>query len=208
MNVRNPSERLNLSHTELTELLDTYRQSFNLGVEDLARLIGAAELQVATRSTVPLTAKDIMSRDLITVHPDSGLGEVADLFKKHKFTSLPVVGPDRKFVGIIFQMNLIVQGRENALRLDRGYLSALRRLLDRERDSASRAGDIMSVAGPRATTHTPLVVLLSMMADDSVDAVPILESGQIVGIVTRTDLIAAMVYALRAFSNAIPKAEL
>ena len=31
-----------------------------------------------------------------------------------------------------------------------------------------------------------------MMADGDVDAVPVLEQGRIVGIVTRTDLIAAM----------------
>ncbi len=37
---RNPTERLGLSEEELTGILERYRQSFNLGVEDLARLIG------------------------------------------------------------------------------------------------------------------------------------------------------------------------
>ena len=47
-----PSERIGLSEAELSEILDRYRHSFNLGVEDLARLIGAAEMQaVASAST-------------------------------------------------------------------------------------------------------------------------------------------------------------
>ncbi|AJE47413.1 CBS domain-containing membrane protein [Celeribacter indicus] len=189
---RAPSERLGLSAQELTGLLERYRQSFNLGVEDLARLIGAAELQAAAHSSGPLKAGDIMSRDLVTVRPDTPLGEVADLFRRHRFTSLPVIGAEGKFLGVIFQMHLIGQARDDAFRLERGYLAALRRLLDRDRDRPVTAGDIMSVAGPRATADTPVGALLPMMADGDTDAVPVVEYGRIAGIVTRTDLIAAL----------------
>lgn len=189
---RAPVERLGLSETELTQILERYRQSFNLGVEDLARLIGAAELQAAAHSTGPLTAGDIMSRDPISVRPETRLSEVADLFKRHRFTSLPVVGKDTEFLGVIFQMHLINQARGDALRLNRGFASALKGLLDRERNTPVRAGDIMSVAGPRAAIKTPIGALLAMMANGDVDAVPVLEHGRATGIVTRTDLIAAM----------------
>ncbi len=191
--------RLDLSEDELAGLLDNYRQSFNLGVEDLARLIGAAELQAASHATSAETAADIMSDRLITVRSDTGLGEVADLFRKHRFTSLPVVSDGGGFLGVIFQMHLIDRARQDALRLDRGYLAAFRRLLDRERDMPVRAEEIMEVAGPRATTATPIAALLPMMADGAVDAVPVLEYGRLVGIVTRTDLIAALAHrALRS----------
>ena len=92
-----PAERLGLSEAELTGILERYKQSFNLGVEDLARLIGAAELQAAAHQAGPLTAADIMSRNLITVEPGTTLNEVADLFRRYRFTSLPVVGPTGNF---------------------------------------------------------------------------------------------------------------
>lgn len=60
-------ERLGLSESELTEILDRYRQSFNLGVEDLARLVSAVEMRAATHKTNPTVAADIMSRDLVAV---------------------------------------------------------------------------------------------------------------------------------------------
>lgn len=189
---RNPTERLGLSEQELTGILERYSQSFNLGVEDLARLIGAAELQAAAQSSGPLTAQDIMSRNLITVGLKTSLGEIADLFQQHRFTSLPVVGTDKAFKGVIFQMHLINQARSDAIRLKRGFWAALRRLLDSEWQKQMTAGDIMSAAVPRATTNTPIGVLLPMMADGDTDAVPVLEYGKIVGIVTRTDLIAAI----------------
>lgn len=189
---RNPIERLGLSEEELTGILERYRQSFNLGVEDLARLIGAAELQAAAHSSGPLTAQDIMSRNLVTVTSNAPLGEIADLFRRHHFTSLPVVGVDQTFLGVIFQMHLISQARDDALRLDRGFRAAFRRLLDRDRERSMTAADIMSVASPRATGDTPIGALLPMMAEGDTDAVPVLEYGKIVGIVTRTDLVAAL----------------
>ncbi len=187
-----PVERLGLSKQELTEILERYRQSFNLGVEDLARLIGAAELQAATHHTGPLTASDIMSRNLITVQPHTSLGEVADLFKRHKFTSLPVVDENSKLLGVIFQMHLISRAREDALRLQRGFVPAFKRLVDRDRDRPVHAMEIMSVTIPRAVASTPIGALLQLMGDGEVDAIPVLEYGELVGIVTRTDLIAAL----------------
>lgn len=186
-----PFERINLSEAELTEILDRYRQSLNLGVEDLARLIGAAEMQAASHSAGPLTAADIMSRDLITVHPDTPLAEVADLFRRHGFTALPVVQEGDKFLGVIFQIHLIRRAREDTLRLQRGFSFAIRRLLDQDRVSMDNAGEIMSVTGPRALPATPIAALLPMMADGKCDAVPVLSKGRILGIVTQSDLIAA-----------------
>nr|WP_256471819.1 HPP family protein [Oceanicola sp. 502str15] len=187
-----PVERLGLSMEDLSSILDRYRQSFNLGVEGLARLIAAAEVQAASHETGATTTADIMSKDLVTVTTDTALVDVADLFRRHRFTSLPVVGPGDRFLGVIFQIHLISRAREDALRLDRRFVPALRRLLDPERDKPVRAGDIMSVAGPRATTNTPVSALVPLMAVGDVDAVPVLRRGVLVGIVTRTDLIAAM----------------
>ncbi len=189
---RDPSVRLGLAENELTEILERYRQSFNIGAEDLARMIGAAELQAAAHRTGPMTAEKIMSRDVVTITPDTGLDVVADLFKRHKFTSLPVVGASGRFQGIIFQLHLITQAREDALRLDRAFTAAIKRLLDPRRKRSVTAGDIMNVAVPRATTSTPIGALLPMMADGQVDAVPVLEYDRLVGIVTQTDLVAAM----------------
>jgi CBS domain-containing membrane protein len=193
---RGPGERLGLSEAELSDILQRYRQSFNLGVEDLARLIAAAELQAATHHAGTPTAAAIMSTKLITVEPSTDLGTVADLFKRLRFTSLPVVDDQQRFLGIIFQIHLISRAREDALRLQRGLMPALRRLIDPERDKPVRAIDIMSVTVPRAIATTPLGALLPLMGDTDVDAVPVLEYGKLVGIVTRTDLVAAMARGL------------
>ncbi|MCK2168017.1 HPP family protein [Thalassospira xiamenensis] len=192
---RSPIERLGLDEGELNTILQQYRQSLNLGVEDLARLIGAAEFQVAAHRAGPITAGQIMSRDLVTVNAQTPLSEVADLFRRHGFTSLPVIQDDGRFIGVIFQIHLIRRATEDALRLDRGLLASMARLIDRRRNVPIRAIEIMSVTEPRATANTPIAALLPLMADGACDAVPVLEDNRIIGIVTRTDLIAALAHA-------------
>jgi CBS domain-containing membrane protein len=186
-------ERLGLSEEELTDILRRYRQSLNLGVEDLARLIGAAEMQAASHQADPLTAADIMSRDLVTVHPDTPLSEVADLFRLHAFTSLPVVDEHDRFQGVIFQLHLIRRAREDALHLKLGFAAAMARLVDPRRATPVRASDIMATGSPRVAPTTPVSALLPLLAENESDAVPVMTQDRtIVGIVTQSDLIAAL----------------
>ena len=185
-------ERLGLSKDELTEILQRYRQSLNLGVEDLARLIGAAELQAAAHRTGPLTAADVMSRDLVTVAPHTRLVRVADIFRKHGFTSLPVVEAGDQFRGVIFQLHLIRRAREDAFRHNRRFLAALSDLMNPRRGTPPRAREIMQTDPPHVAPDAPIGTLLPMLASGECEAVPVLDGSRIVGIVTRTDLISAL----------------
>ncbi len=187
-----PSERLGLSEAELTGILTRYRQSLNLGVEDLARLIAAAELQAAGHRTGPLTAADIMSRDLVTVGPDASMAEVAGIFRRHGFTSLPVVDGAGRFLGVIFQLHLIRKAHDEAFGSRLGFRAAMARLMRWGPKGLVPARQIMMQDLPQVAPDTSVAALLPQMADGHCDAVPVLDGDRIVGIVTRTDLIAAL----------------
>lgn len=177
-----PPERLGLSEDELAAILVRYNQALNLGVEDLARLIAAAEMQAASHRTKAQVAGDIMSRDLVTVAPDTPLLDIAALFSRHGFTSLPVAEADGRYLGVIFQLHLIA--RAHARFRPDGRLSRAGHDL--------RAADVMGERLPTATPDTPIAALLPKLASSDTDAVPVLDGDRIVGIVTRTDLIAAL----------------
>ena len=191
-----PGQRVGLDPAELSAILEDYNQSANLGVADLARLIGAAERAAAARRMEAFTCADIMSRDLVTVPPDAPVSVVADLFRARAFTSLPVVDGAGRFLGVIFQLDLIRRAREDALRLDRGFLAAFARLIDRSRNAPPVAGDIMRVAVPRATPATPVGAVLRLLSEDGAEAVPVVVGPAIVGIVTRSDLVSALALRL------------
>ena len=177
-----PVERTGLSEDELAGILVRYRQSLNLGVEDLARLIAAAEVEAAGNRIGAGTVASIMSRDLVTVAPDTPLDEIAGLFVRHGFTSLPVVDAGGAFRGVIFQLHLIARQAAAPQR---------RRRLGPAPDRAL-ARDIMDATPVTAAPATPVAALLVPLAISGTDAVPILDAGRLVGIVTQTDLIAAL----------------
>lgn len=186
-------ERFGLSEADLRDLLADYRQSLNLGVEDLARLIEAAELRAVGHQTGPKTAGEVMSRDLVTVKPEASLTTVADIFCRHGFTSLPVVSADGVLRGVIFQLDLVT-----AL----SKVQSGRRPLWFSSTNKS-AAEIMSIVSAAINEETPLSVLVSRLSEKGTDAVMVLNNERLAGIVTQTDLIAALARALFKKNDAV-----
>lgn len=187
-----PAERLGLGPDDLRQILDAHRQSSNLGVEDLGRLIAAAEQLAAAHQIDALKCEEFMSRDLVTVSPGTPLGRVGALFRKHGFTSIPVVTGADRLEGVIFQIDLIRSARRRARRHHGGFFAALTQLSSAAGRKAPRARDIMSVGLPAVTKNTPVGTLLPLLEDGRAEAVPIMEGDRIIGIVTRSDLVSAL----------------
>ena len=57
-------------------------------------------------STIVL-AKDIMTKEVVSVHPDTNLLDVAKILAEHNFDGVPVVDNDNKVVGIVTEYDLI-----------------------------------------------------------------------------------------------------
>ena len=186
-----PEDRIGLDPAALATILEDFRQSANLGVADLARLVGAAEQAAAARRMEGFTAADIMSRDLVTVGPDSPLAQVADLFRTRGFTSLPVVEDDR-LLGLIFQIDLIRRAREDAFRQHHSLIRAFAHLIDSRRKRPPKAGEIMETGTARINPDTPVGAILPLLSDGGAEAVAVVDGPRVVGIVTRTDLVSAL----------------
>ncbi len=177
-----PDRRLGLTPPELAHLLDRLRMTPNIGVEDLARVITAAETEAAARHLGDLTAADIMSRDLVTVPPATPLHSLAQEFRTHRFKTLPVAD-DGHYLGLLDQ-------------------SALLGLTDPAITAADLiAPDLNSPdPNPRVQTATPettAATLMDLLSDGHQQAVPILSDGRLSGLVTRSDLIALLAARLR-----------
>ncbi|MEH6719083.1 MAG: HPP family protein [Aurantimonas endophytica] len=185
-------QRLGLTAEELAGILANYRQSANLGVEDLARLIAAAEQTAAGHALADATCGAIMSRDLVTVGPEARAAQVADLFRKHGFSSIPVVSEDDVLLGVIFQLDLIRRARRDALRSKSGFGAAMVAIRRDRNSDILRAADVMTTGLPSVTPETPVASLLPLLSDGGEEAVPVMLGDRIVGIVTRTDLLSAL----------------
>lgn len=126
--------------------------------------------------------RDIMTAELITVTPDTGLSSIQNLFEHHLFHHLPVVDKGGVLMGII--------SREDFYRL--AYRMSLRttgKTWSEKEYQSLRAQDIM--------TKNPLVLdpddSIGLAADiflaNRFHALPIVEDNQLVGMVTTHDLL-------------------
>jgi CBS domain-containing membrane protein len=190
--VQGVSARLGLSEDQLSTILERYRQSSNLGAADLARLIGAAQMEAAAQVAGPLTAQDVMEPDPVTVAPDTPLGKVADLFQQHRFTTFPVVDDGGHYAGVIHQIDLIARASRDAGVLKGRFGAAMARLLGQGGAAPEFARDILRDGVDAVAPDTPLAALLPMMADGEVHAVPVIDAGRVVGVLSRTDLVAVL----------------
>ncbi|MEZ5753571.1 MAG: HPP family protein [Paracoccaceae bacterium] len=168
-----PERRLGLRPQELATLIDRLRMAPNIGVEDLARVLDAAEMEAASHHLGGLTAADIMTRDLVTADADMKVAALADLFRRHGFKTLPLATAAGDHIGLIDQSMLL------------GHL-----------DPDLTAGDLatdVATLGPDADA----AALMALLAVGRQQAVPIVEAGKLAGLVTRSDLLALLSSRLR-----------
>lgn len=168
-----PERRLGLRPEELASLIDRLRMAPNIGVEDLARVLDAAEIEASAHHLGGLTAADIMTRDLVTAEAGMAVESLAALFRRHGYKTLPLVTAQGAFLGLIDQSRLL------------GPL-----------DPELTAGDLADAAdslGPDADAGA----LMALLAAGRQQAVPIVAEGRLVGMVTRSDLLALLSARLR-----------
>lgn len=70
-------------------------------VTDTNRLLGVASLRDLLLASPGERIKDVMIEDVVTVAPETDQEEVAKMMAKYDFYALPVLGADRKLLGVI-----------------------------------------------------------------------------------------------------------
>ncbi len=62
-----------------------------------------------------MPAREISSRDVVTVSPDSNLSEALELMAGHQVRRLPVVDEDNRLLGVVSQADIALGAREKAV---------------------------------------------------------------------------------------------
>ncbi|MBC7478881.1 MAG: HPP family protein [Pseudorhodobacter sp.] len=89
---------------ELAAAIGALRMGANIGVADLSRLIATVEALHSAHS--PMTAQDVMTRDLVTLHSGDDPAHAVTLFRQTGHRHLPMLDGTR-FLGLIPQTALL-----------------------------------------------------------------------------------------------------
>jgi CBS domain-containing protein len=142
-----------------------------------------------------MRAADIMTRQVVTAAPGTSVSTVAQLLLEHRIGALPVVDDEGHVVGIASDHDLLRHPPADSprawwLRLfneDAICLEDIATARDLE------VGDIMVRPVVTVSDTTPLGVLATLMRRRKLRHVPVLHDGKLVGIVSRGDLLDALV---------------
>lgn len=137
----------------------------NASLDDIIKRL---KTEVKNRSQRPQAIKDIMSYPVKTVHPETKLTEVQQILLKYGHTGVPVE-QDKKLVGIISR---------------RDVDKALKHGLEHAPVKGFMTKDVITVEA-RASWEE----VQHLMVHYDIGRLPVLEEGQIVGIVSRSDIL-------------------
>lgn len=62
-----------------------------------------------------MPAREISSREVVTVRPDSNLSDALELMASHQVRRLPVVDEDNRLIGVVSQADIALAAREKAV---------------------------------------------------------------------------------------------
>lgn len=143
-----------------------------------------------------LKARDIMTREVITVHPETEIVEAAKLLLEHHFNGLPVVDEEGRLKGMICQDDLISQQRKIPLP---SYFILLDSLipLTSQKNIEKAVQKIAAVTVGEAMTPDPITVgpeagledIATLMVKHNIHTLPVLDQGTLVGIIGKEDIL-------------------
>jgi len=146
-----------------------------------------------------LTAKDIMTKDIITVEPDTSIEALASILMKNEISGVPVVDESGALYGIVTENDLISQNKRLHIPTVVNFMGAAVYLesskkfeQDVKRMCATKVADICTRAVVSISEDAPLIDIATIMTEKRVHPLPVIRGGKVVGIVGKRDLLKAM----------------
>jgi CBS domain-containing protein len=147
-----------------------------------------------------VTAADIMTAPAIVVRPETNMAEIASLLASKHFSAVPVCQSDNTLVGIVSEGDILKPFRESVRARRDWWLGVMAEgeelpqdFLDYLRRDTRTAADVMVRQVFTATEDTLLPQLAELMLSHAIKRLPVVRDGKVVGIVSRADLVAAIV---------------
>ncbi|HHS95949.1 MAG TPA: CBS domain-containing protein [Phaeodactylibacter sp.] len=124
---------------------------------------------------------EIMTSDLITVNPEDKLEQVQEIFNKHRIHHVPVVRY-KEIVGMISKSDVLyfLRGLTN---------NSYEKVLNDVRLKNYTAKDIMTKGIAKLSSKDRIAVALEIFKENLFHAIPVVDDGELVGILTTYDII-------------------
>ena len=143
-----------------------------------------------------LTAKDIMTKDIISVTKQTPVSELAKLLTSNNISGAPVVDEDGKVLAVVTESDLIDQSKKLHIPTVVTILDSVFYLenpdkmeAEMKKIAATKVAEICSSSPTTVAPDTGLDEIATIMAESSIHTLPVLDNGELVGIIGKKDII-------------------
>ncbi|HTP43379.1 MAG TPA: CBS domain-containing protein [Candidatus Acidoferrum sp.] len=123
---------------------------------------------------LPLKAKDVMQQPVIAATPRASLRDIAWQILNCGFSGMPVAEPDGRVLGVISEADIVFS------------------LLDENQLETTSAADLMTSPPTIVDAEASLEHVMRTLQEHRIVRVPVTEHGKLVGIISRRDVIRAV----------------
>jgi CBS domain-containing protein len=158
-------------------------------------------IKAEVKGMTELLAKNIMTSGVVTVTPETSLGELSKVLLKNKVSGVPVVDGEGKLIGIVSEADIIKDNIKvqfpfyfDPLMMS-GYAVDFEKYNEDIKDYLNtKVESIMNHRVKTANPSTPLSEIADIMVSNKVNRIPVVdENKKVVGIITRADIIKTMI---------------
>ena len=141
-----------------------------------------------------MKVEDLMTRNVVTVSPDTTLSELYAILQKEHITGAPVLDNSGKLVGVVSQRDLIVaEAQSFASNSEYSDVEELfsSRLIEDDRVIRRRFNWVEEIMTRRVVTTTPdtsIRDVCRLMCEKKVKRLPVISGDKFVGIISFTDI--------------------
>ena len=143
-----------------------------------------------------------MTRDVITVTPDTEITQATRLLLEHRINGLPVVDEKHRLVGIVCQSDLIAQQKRIPLpslfTLLDGYItltSAKHFEKEVQKIAATRVEQAMTPEPVTVRSDTPIEDIASLMVEKKLHTLPVVDGRELIGVIGKEDMLRTLMAA-------------
>ncbi len=141
-----------------------------------------------------MKAKDIMTTRIVTVCPGNSIRHAAQTMLDKGVSGLPVIDDDARLVGIISEGDLMRRAEFGIRPASAAAIpSSEQRARAYVKSHGMNVGDVMSSNVVTVDEEAPVSRIAALMEEHRIKRVPVTRAGKLVGIVSRRDLMRAIV---------------
>jgi CBS domain-containing protein len=147
-----------------------------------------------------LTARDIMSREVITVTEESTVQELARILSTNQISGVPVLNDKARLVGVVTESDLIFQNKKVHIPTVITILDSVFYLEnpdkmgeEMKKMAGSKVKDILTRSPVTVTEETTLDEIATIMAEKNVHTLPVMNKDTLVGVIGKKDIIRTLI---------------